>query len=248
MKGKKVTGIWVLGSKHDKAKNCVTWERPFPDFSNADILIINTETLGIALKVDTALLQALSNEAGRSTFDMLMTAEKYIIVIMPLAPTDLTWLPIYPDYKPTVPIKTGKIPKKSALNEYLERVETTSYYFHHMNFAFVSETNPKPENAGKMYQNNYSAKLRNTHNILNATNQIVGGSFLLDIKYKQTYLGSSINEQHFVSSPILFLPPPTRINIEKGIDLLINIISQETQSETADSPQIKQLDSQLSPI
>lgn len=234
-----MTGIWVLGSKHAKAKNCVTWERPFPNFSNADILIINTETLGTALKEDTALAKALSNEAKRYIFDMLMTAEKYIIVIMPLTPTDLTWLPIYPDYKRTVPIKTGKIPNNNAMNEYLEKVETTSYYFHDMNFAFVSETTPKSENAGKLYQNHYSAKLRHTHNILNAIKQIVGGSFILDITYRQTYLGSLINEEHFVSSPILFLPPPTKVSIETGIDLLINIITQETQNETAVPPGLK---------
>ena len=228
-----MTRIWVLGSKHAKAKNCVTWERPFPNFSNADILIVNTETLGTALKEDSTLTKALSNEAKRYIFDMLMTAEKYIIVIMPLTPTDLTWLPIYPDYKRTVTIKTGKIPNKNAMNKYLEKVETTSYYFHDMNFAFVSETTPKSENAGKLYQNHYSAKLRHTHNILNAIKQKVGGSFVLDITYRQTYLGSLINEEHFVSSPILFLPPPTKVSIETGIDLLISIITKDIQSETA---------------
>ena len=228
-----MTRIWVLGSKHAKAKNCVTWERPFPNFSNADILIVNTETLGTALKEDSTLTKALSNEAKRYIFDMLMTAEKYIIVIMPLTPTDLTWLPIYPDYKRTVPIKTGKNPNNNAMNEYLEKVETTSYYFHDMNFAFVSETTPKSENAGKLYQNHYSAKLRHTHNILNAIKQKVGGSFVLDITYRQTYLGSLINEEHFVSSPILFLPPPTKVSIETGIDLLISIITKDIQSETA---------------
>jgi len=234
-----VTEIWVLGSKHAKAKNCPAWERPFPNLSNADILIVNTETLGTALKEDTALTKALSNEAKRYIFDMLMTAEKHIIVIMPLTPTDLTWLPIYPDYKPTVPIKTAKIPNKNTMNEYLEKVETTSYYFHDMNFAFVSETTPKSENAGKLYQNHYSAKLRHTQNILNAIKQIVGGSFVLDITYRQTYWGSLINEEHFVSSPILFLPPPTKVSIETSIDLLINIITQETQNETAVPPGIK---------
>ncbi len=227
-----MTEIWVLGSKHAKANNSVKWEHPFPNFSNADILIVNTETLGTALKEDTALKNALLNEAQRYIFDMLMTAEKHIIVIMPLTPTDLTWLPIYPDYKPTAPIKTGKIPNNNAINEYLEKAETTSYYFHDMNFAFMSETNPKSENAGKVYQNYYSVKLRHTHKILNATKQIVGGSFVLDITYRQTYLGSLINEEHFVSSPILFLPPPIKVSIETGIDLLINIITQETQRET----------------
>ena len=220
-----MTRIWVLGSKHAKAKNCVKWEHPFPNFSNADILIVNTETLGTALKEDTALKNALFNEAQRYIFDMLMTAEKHIIVIMPLTPTDLTWFPIYPDYKRTAPIKTGKIPNNNAINEYLEKAETTSYYFHGMNFAFMSETNPKSGNAGKVYQNYYSAKLYHTHNILNAAKQIVGGSFVLDITHRQIYLGSLINEKHFVSSPILFLPPPTKVSIETGIDLLINIIT-----------------------
>jgi hypothetical protein len=168
-----------------------------------------------------------------------MTTEKYIIVIMPLTPTDLTWLPIYPDYERTAPTKTGKIPNNNAMNEYLEKLETTSYYFHDMNFAFVSETNPKSENAGKLHQNHYSAKLSHTHNTLNAIKQIVGGSFVLGITYRQAYLGSLINEEHFVSSPILFLPPPTKVSIETGIDLLINIITQETQNETAVPPGLK---------
>ena len=46
-------------------------------------------------------------------------------------------------------------------------------------------------------------------------------------------MSSLINEEHFGSSPILFLPSPTKVSIETGIDLLINIITQETQNETA---------------
>jgi hypothetical protein len=231
-----MTETWVLGSNHNGAKNCVQWKYPFPDFANADILIVNMGTLRPALKEDPALKNELFNQAQKNIFDMLMTSEKQIVIIMPSTPSALTWLPIYPDCRRIVPTKTEKTQTNQAINEYLENVENTSYYFHSMKLSFLSETKPKSANdnakeakssiSAKEY---YSTKMRRTIGILNAAKQIVGGSFELSITLKQTYLDSIINEQHWTSSLITFLPPPTKVSVVTGIDLLINMAREKNQ-------------------
>jgi hypothetical protein len=221
-----VPETWVLGSRHARANNSVRWEPPFPNFSKADILIINTGTLGTALLKDPTLKNALFDEASRSIFDMLMMAKKEIIAIMPLTATELSWLPVHPDCGYGAPTKTGRNPNSAIINRYLENVEAVSYYFRNMSFAFASKTNP---NSSKWYQNCYSTELRQTFTIENEAKQTVGGSYTLDIAHTNTYLGSLIHEEHFVSSPMLFLPPPTKVSIQTGIDLLIGMMTGKTQ-------------------
>jgi hypothetical protein len=224
-----VTEITVLGSQHALAKNCLKWEYPFPNFLNIDLLIINTNTLRTAMKKDPALKNALFNEAQRHIFDALMTREMQIVVVMPSIPTDLRWLPIYPDYRCVAPTKTERTPDSQVINEYLENVETASYYFQGMKFAFLSQTNAK-SNPSKSAYEHYLTKLQHTRLILNTAKQVVGGSYEAEITYRQTYMGSLINEQHYVSSPITFLPPPTKVSVERGIDVLINIVTAKIEN------------------
>ena len=224
-----MTELWVLGSKNNRANKCVDWETSFPDFLNADILIINLNTLRTALKENFTLKNALFNKVQRYIFDMLMTADKQVMVVMPTAPSDMTWLPIYPDCRFIAPTKTEKASTDQALYDYLENVEATDYYFDGMKFAFINEKKPEAENT-KVAQEYYSTKLRRTFDILNTAKQLVGGAFRIVIELRQTYLGSLVNEEQFVSNPIMFLPPPTKVSIERGIDTLIGTIISKTSS------------------
>ena len=62
-------------------------------------------------------------------------------------------------------------------------------------------------------------------NTISAVGTGAGGTFRIDIKYSQTYLDSPINEEQFLSNPITFIPPPTKVSIEEGIDILITTIT-----------------------
>jgi hypothetical protein len=216
-----------LGSKSDRADKCVDWEIPFPDLLSSDILIINLETLGANVKENLALKNALFNKVQRDIFDILMTSGKQVIVVMPTIPPDLTWLPIYPDCSPIAPAKTVKTLKDQAINQYLENVQTTGYYFRGIKFAFIKEKKP-PSNT-MVAQEYYSTKLHNICDILNASNQLVGGAFKIAIEHNLTYLGSPVSKEEFVSNPILFLPPPTKVSINRGVDILIKLLTSENE-------------------
>ena len=221
-------GLWVLGSKTDKADKWVDWEVPLSDFRDADILVINLQTLGTAVKNDFLIINALFDEAQRYIFDMLMMRDKQIIVVIPTVLTHMKWLPIYPNLKFSPPKKIEKVSIDQSLRDYIENVETTDYYLDGMNFSFTTEKRPKTENA-KVAQEYYSTKLLRDCDILNTTKQLVGGAFKMEIDRRQTYLGALVSEEHFVSSSIMFLPPPTKISVEEGIDVLLKTIIFEEE-------------------
>jgi hypothetical protein len=222
-----LTEIWVLGSRSDGASEVVSWEIPFPDLLKSDVLIINLETLRKALIENLALKNALFDKVRRDVFDILMTADKQVIVVLPTVLSDLSWLPIYPDCDPITPTETvGKVGDQ-ALNKYLELVQTTDYYFRSVKFAFVSDK--KPSSSGRLAQEFYSTELLHSCDILNVSKQLVGGAFKMVIERKLTYLGSLVSSEEFASNSILFLPPPTEISVEKGIDVLIGLIASENK-------------------
>ena len=222
-----MTGIWVLGSRNDRANKCVDWEIPLPDLLSSDVLIINLETLRTNVRENLALKNALFNNVKRGVFDILTTSGKQVIVVMPTIPSDLAWLPIYPDCSPISPAETVKTLGDHALNEYLKYVQTTNYYFRDIKFAFVNEK--KPLSNGQVVQEYYSTKLYHVCDILNKSNQLVGGDLRMVIEHKLTYLGSLVSEEEFVLNSIMFLPPPTKVSIKRGIDILIELVTSENE-------------------
>jgi hypothetical protein len=251
--------IWVLGSKNSHADKSVEWSREFPNFSNADVLIVNLESLHRE-KIDDLLEQALFNQARKYIFDMLMTCEKHVIVIVPSRPSKLNWLPIYPIYERVAKVKLGdKSQFAPAVKNYLKNVETCSYYFRDMDFGyFVGMTNPKTSDERYFFSDKaeaaYTADLIRTEEVENAAKQAIGGSFAIEIRYGKAGLGISWSyAAKFVSGWITFLPPPTKGNIENSIDLLIDGLRGETSVEYAgpgweleiDVPGLSDLDSQL---
>ena len=228
--------IWVLGSKNDRSSKCVDWEIPLPDFSDVDILIINLEKFTIASKRNTELENALFNQALPKIFEMLMTGKKQVIVIMPSEPADVHWLPIYPNCIHIEPIRIKRVLCDEIISKYVENVETTNYYFHAVNIPFKLEKNPelfktKKPISSTLTQESYTTKLRRSCDIRNIEKQLVGGTFRIDITYQQMYLCSKINEEKFLSNPITFLPPTTKITVKKGIDILIRALASPNQKE-----------------
>lgn len=216
--------IWVLGSKHANAHKSVDWASPFPNFSNADVLIVNLQSL--STKVCSNISSALCNEARRYIFDMLMTGEKEVIVIMPKEYDVLEWLPIYPIVKSVAPAKLSEFTKESKIATYLKMVEDCSYYIHFYNCEYcVEKTNPNSiwsENYSftPLAQQSYRYKIVIDYEITNVAKQAIGAA----VRFK-IYFGGKIGEGwkgNYVSGPIIFLPPPTKVSPEEAIDLLIN--------------------------
>jgi len=223
--------IWVLGSKHPNAHKSIPWDPPFPNFSNCDILIINLQSLNEThfQKIRDVLLA----EARRYIFDMLMTQEKDVIVVLTANQKMLEWLPLYPIIKTIAPVKMGKCPIDTPIDDYIKTVEECSYYIRDFDAGYVyALTNPESEMSEIYYftskaKMGYSLEVFEEKRIENKAKQMIGGVFRFKITYGYLY------EDFFVSSRIVFLPPSTKVNAKQAIDLIVNRL---TGAELIESP------------
>lgn len=229
----------MLGSKHSKANASFDWKGSFPNFSNADMLIVNLQSLDEQRLSDEQFQQSLYHEAGKGIFDMLMTGNKDVIVIMSSRPTDLKWLPMYPVYRPTASAKIGSMPDHQLMRSYLKNVETCPYYFHDLNIEFFNRmTNPKSNVAERYYFTpraiyGHSVKWSVENEIKNVANQTIGGVFRVTIYYGyiSTGLLSYKYEGIHTSGSTLFLPTPTKLDVEEAIDSLLDSVTGAVQKE-----------------
>lgn len=226
--------VWVLGSKHPKAEASFEWKSPFPNFSNADTLIVNLHSLDKDILSDVMFRNKLYDEARKQVFDMLMTGDKTVIVIMSSQPTDLKWLPIYPIYRRTAPAKLVELPQSVVITDYLKNVETCSYYFHDVNYDyFHAKTNPESDVAENYYFTSDLTPFFNVKSILengifNVAKQIIGGAYRAVISWGLE--SGSYTGKHF-SGQTLFLPPSTKKKPEVAIDSLLNSLIGTTYKE-----------------
>ena len=216
--------IWVLGSTHANAHKSIAWSSPFPNFSNADILIVNLQSL--STQVCYNIRSALYNEARRYIFDMLMTGEKTVIIILSEKDDILQWLPIYPTVKSTASVKLSEFTEELKIATYLKMVEDCSYYVHSYNCEyFIGKTNPKSSWSENYFftplaEEKYSYNIVIDYEIKNVAKQAIGAAARFKIYYGYTV--SHTWKGNYVSGPIVFLPPPTKATPEEAIDVLIN--------------------------
>ena len=216
--------VWVLGSNHPNAHKSIPWLSSFPNFSNCDVLIINLQSLGKAQF--QKIRKALSDEAQRYIFDMLMAQEKEVIVVLSTNQTMLEWLPLYPNIKTIAPAEIGEHDLEPPIRDYIKMVEECSYYIRNFDGLYI-ENLTRPDSS---YHENYffTSKAKDYYSlnvdvekeVKNKAKQLIGGYFRFKIyygmKYGRPYLDS------FVSSRIIFLPPPTKASAEQAIDLIVN--------------------------
>jgi len=218
--------IWVLGSRHRNADNCIDWTEDFPYFSNCDLLIINTCSLD--RKYYNNNEPKFINDAKKSLFDMLMINNKNIIVILG---GTVNWLPVYPI------INIGKfanIKEYDVIGEfkqYLENVKKTNYnieqfysnYFFKVAQLSSTETYPFARNIAKY-------NLLRNNIIKNQGNHIIGASLIHRFLGEKSTLNRSEYYTLYDSGQISFLPPPSEISPEEGIDILLSdILGIETK-------------------
>jgi len=213
-------------------KKIILWNPPFPNFSNCNILIINLQSL-----IDTQFQKiraVLLAEARRYIFDMLMTQEKEVIVVLSDSQKMLEWLPIYPIIKTIAPAKIGECGVEASIDEYIKMVEECPYYIRDFDISYVEEmTNPKSEISEKYHftqeaLRRYALSLTTETKIENVAKQLIGGYFRFKIRYgEDVYIRSKRIRAAgtFTSGRIIFLPSSTKINVEQAIDLIINTLT-----------------------
>ena len=215
--------VWVLGSEHSNAHNCIPWNSSFPNFANSDILIVNLQSLNENLF--RMREEELVREAQKYVFDLLMTGEKETFVILPEDPLYLKWLPIVPILRDTAPIKVGDHCDSGPLEGYLKTVDDCSYYIHEFLYPYVEK---KLNPASGMHDNypftsdmggGYELFLNTDQEIMNKAKQLIGCRVHFTLRI---YLES---EPRFRSGSIYFVPPPTEVDIDKGVDILVNTMT-----------------------
>ena len=217
--------VWVLGSNHPNAHKSISWLSSFPNFSNCDILIINLQSLGKTQfqKIEHALFK----EARKYIFDMLMTQEKMVIVILSDDQELLNWLPLFPRIKKIAPAKIGQYNAVPPIDDYLKMVEECPYYILDFEILYIDIlTNPESPHSEKYYftskaREKYSLFLIQENIIKNKAKQPIGGYFGFRIDYGWDYRNNKPYGT-FASGRIIFLPPPTKASAEQAIDLIVN--------------------------
>lgn len=226
--------IWVLGSKHPNAHKSISWNSPFPNFANCDILIVNLQSLGKELFKKRRI--ELINEAQKYIFDLIMAGEKEVFIISSSDEDLLEWLPIYPSIKKIARGEIGDYDIESPADEYLKMVDYCSYYIHDFDASYADDmTNPKSKyhenypftSKARTELNYFATNIGIYHTVKNKARQLVGGTFRYQIRYG--YQGAD----RFISGVFHFLPPPTRCTAEQAIDIMLNIL---TGGELIESP------------
>jgi len=158
-----------------------------------------------------------------------------IIIVLTTNQEMLKWLPLYPIIKTIAPVKIGKCSIDTSMDDYIKTVEECSYYIRDFETGYVyALTNPESEMSEK-YCFTSEAEMGYYLNVFyeevmeNKARQLIGGFF----RFKITYGHYLLDQKSFVSSRIVFLPPPTKVNAEQAIDLIVNKL---TGAELIESP------------
>jgi len=223
------------------------WDEPFPNFSNCDLLIVNLQTLNDELYRKYS--EKLLGEGRRYIFYLLMTGEKEVIVVLNSNEKLLNWLPIYPVLRKIAPANMGKYQVEPYLEDYIKNIENCNFFIHSINSEY-SDYMVKNENYI------FSDKISKSEtveliSIQNQARQTIGGYFqyvlygTLDFSFNLIRIHSTGN--------IIFLPPPTKIKPEQGIDLIINNLLGKELKESPpewekeiDLPGLKDIEHEIS--
>jgi hypothetical protein len=222
--------IWILGSHHLNADKCISWSELFPNFSNCDLLIVNLSTLNKEIIQKNE--QKLFNEGRRHIFDLLMTGEKQIIFILSNEQKTLDWLPIAPILRKIQFSEINEYTTYPDLEDYMSKVRKCDFY---IKDYVVSKYFDSMVNPGSADCENYKFtedirgqldyKIIRKNEVLNKANQNVGVSItcIITDTYEIIARNYKTEKRHYTGE-MIFLPPPTDISVDQGIDLILNNI------------------------
>ncbi|MDH5415553.1 MAG: hypothetical protein OEW87_15560, partial [Flavobacteriaceae bacterium] len=193
------------------------WTEDFPYFPNCDTLIINTSSLSLTYVESNH--SKFFNEARRILFDMLMVTNKKIIVIMG---GPINWIPIYPFLYEFRSADVKEYDVENYLNSYVSNVKNVKYYITDYNIEYFKFTSySMSKETYKFIDDIKSFGLGKKNIIKSVGNHTIGGSIIC--KFFGTNQGG--HDYHiYDSGEIIFLPLPSEISPEEGIDILLGDI------------------------
>jgi len=229
--------VWVLGSEHSTAHKSISWFSSFPNFSNCDILIVNLQSLR-PTRI-SPIRTKLYIEARRYIFDMLMTGEKQVFVIMSENQVLLDWLPFRPLVGKIKPLKLDEYPKDLIIEGYSKKIGECHYYIRGFDTSFIKALTDPTSNAAENYfftsaaRKDYDLETKVGFNLKNRAKQVIGGSFRFTISYGEAGIAGITREWEgsHVSGAITFLPPTTILSPEEAIDGLLNVLTGGEMTE-----------------
>ena len=206
--------IWVLGGKSPKADLSISWDAPFPNFADPDILIINLDTMddrAVPGVVDKTKFQRAMVDIN----DKFMNGMGNIVLITsPRSSTDVQNKSQY-DLSPvrfsTVPVQEGRNIKFDAghpFAEYLRKVKSFNFYLD--NFDISSEI---PATLKRTKEDLELQKIPNH----NATDN---AGHILSIGYK---IYANHAAEKYESSQLVLLPPCYDLPPNEAIDIIVDV-------------------------
>jgi len=211
--------IWVLGSEHRSAEKSIAWDEDFPYFANADVLIINTSSLDI--KYRSTESSKFSGNTRKKLSDMLMVSTKKIIVILG---GSVNWLPIYPVFGKEEGVEINEANVVNLFQEYYKNVKKSDYYIKQYNSVFFRNfAENLPHTRLPRASSITRHTLYSTNSVRNVGNYVVGCSVTCRFDTRKgTLSGAYVYDPAHQSGEITFLPTPSEISPEEGIELILN--------------------------
>lgn len=211
-----------MGSEHRNAEKSITWEEELPYFPDSDVLIIETSTIRIP-QVNSnkeKFLEKLYDYARKILFDMMMIPNKKIIVILGGI---VDWLPIYPILEKEIKFEIGKYDVENYLTKYIANVKTGNYYIKKFNSDnFYDYTLKIPLESYEIEGRVDKIGLLRKNTIRNTGNHLVGCTIICKLIEEYWHYNDVDETEIYNSCEITFLPCPSEITSEEGIELLLN--------------------------
>jgi len=230
----KTEKIWILGGKSLSADNNIPWKEDIPNLSNSDKLIIDLNTIP-----SIAVPQYEIRDYIRY---MLMAGKTIYVILTPKAFDEMQFMystfPVCPNVIKVKPADFKKINLLSGKNipieiiEYCDYVDNCPFFINCIDFSYLSNC-LKPETKWTRETYYFSSEIASIEQeclfeILNASCQSIG----LAAKYSILDRNGKVLE---TTGRIIFLPPPTKINSEAAIEVIVNsLIGLELKEEEPD--------------
>jgi len=212
--------IWVLGNEKTKAEKSISWSSFFPNFADADVIIIDltTFTADILKQINKKKL----NYAKNQLYDKYLNRGTIIFITSPSFEIDDNGTKYSNYHLSPIHIQTREVPKGTVIHDngdednfyfpYLQKVGTFDFYIEKINDV---ENVTKLTTESKEFHDKLS--IDTFYNVWDNTEHILGTRFLSPLK-----LGDG---------DVVFLPPTHKISVTKGINKIIDIYQKPTSDK-----------------
>jgi len=236
--------IWVLGGHSDKADRNIKWNENLPNLTNADILIINLNSLPTLSNVNQAQdirKYVLTNMmASKDTYVIL--PEKDHPIIGQMFPT----FPIIEEIK-KCNINNNHTNISENLKNYVKYIKNCLFFIYDFDTDYFKDM-IDPNSAEMIYD--FTDNIRSISDIYEDTiynypNQVIGRSIYFFLETSPLLGGINTGK-------IIFLPPVTDIPISESVHIIVNsLVGSEIKEDpptwvkTIDMPNIESINSEI---